>query len=168
MLLTANLSEPYWEEARRAAGFIRNRICSGHPSMDNKSPFEKFFGLKPHIRYFKVFGVWAYPKLPCPLSGNHNARADKGIFVGYSDEIMGGYRIYFPNQDDFGHSNHVTFGKSPNRTKADTEIEETVLDAIVTNLHLEMLSQAKLNHNKFKNVTTQQTKDVEVIADYNE
>ena len=49
MLLTANLPEPYWEEARRTAGHIRNRITGGHPSIDAVSPFEKFFGIKPAI-----------------------------------------------------------------------------------------------------------------------
>ena len=138
MLLTANLSEPYWEEARRTAGYIRNRIVGGHPSIDASSPYQKFFGVRPHIRHFKVFGVWAYPRMPIPLS-NHHARADKGIFVGYSDEAMGGYRIYFPVTHTFGHSNHVTFGKSPNRSNDDTEWIVTNLDDMVGNLHLELM-----------------------------
>ena len=54
MLLTANLSEPYWEEARRCAGHIRNRITGGHPGTDGVSPYEKFFGTRPHIRPFRV------------------------------------------------------------------------------------------------------------------
>ena len=154
MLLTANLSEPYWEEARTAASYIRNRIVGGHPSLDNKSPFEKFFGIKPHIRHFKVFGVWAFPRLPIQLSGNHLARAEKGIFVGYSDNVMGGYKIYFPLQNTFGHSNHVSFGIHPNRSTENTEIDDTVLDAIVTNLHLEMLATARQNVTCSQPITT--------------
>ena len=137
LLLTANLTEPYWEEARRISGYIRNRIVGGHPSIDALSPYEKFFGIKPHIRQFKVFGVWAFPRIPVHL-GDHTAKADKGIFVGYSDEIMGGYRIYFPLTNTFGHSNHVTFGNSPNRTTDMTEITTTSLDSMITNLHLEL------------------------------
>ena len=138
MLLTAHLSEPYWEEARRTAGYIRNRIVGGQPSVDPKSPYEKFFGVKPHIRHFKVFGVWAYPRIPIQLS-DHQPRADKGIFVGYSDEIMGGYRIYFPLHNTFAHSNHVTFGQSPNRSSLEKEKEPTEIEGIVTGLHLELL-----------------------------
>ena len=70
---------------------------------------------------------------------NHHPRADKGIFVGYSDETMGGYRIYFPHTHTFGHSNHVTFGKSPNRSNDDTEWIVTNLDDMVNNLHLELI-----------------------------
>ena len=55
ILLTANLPENYWEEARATAGYIRNRITGGKPYSDPKSPYEKFFGRKPHIRHFKVF-----------------------------------------------------------------------------------------------------------------
>ena len=138
MLLTANLSEPYWEEARRTAGFIRNRIVGGHPSIDDKSPYQKFFGIRPHIRHFKVFGVYAYPRMPITLS-NHQPRADRGIFVGYSDHTMGGYRIYFPLTHTFGHSNHVTFGNSPNRSNESTELAVTDIEDMVTNLHLELM-----------------------------
>jgi len=138
MLLTANLSEPYWEEARRIAGYIRNRITGGHPTIDNISPFEKFFGIKPHIRHFKIFGVWAYPRIPVK-PGDHSAKAQKGIFVGYSDTTMGGYRLYLPTTQEFIHSNHVTFGKSPNRSMVDMEKDETRLDEVINNLHLELL-----------------------------
>ena len=139
MLLTANLTEPYWEEARRTAGYIRNRMVEGHSSMDDKSPYEKFFGFKPQIRHFKLFGVWAYPRI-CSQSGNHAAWVDKGIFVGYSDEIMVGYRIYFPGTNSFGFSNHVMFGKAPSRTNNETEGDVTSLNEIVTNLHQELLA----------------------------
>ena len=155
MLLTANLTEPYWEEARRTAGYIRNRIVGGHPSLDTLSPFEKFFGIKSHIRHFKVFGVWAFPRIPVHL-GDHTAKADKGIFVGYSDETMGGYRIYFPLTNSFGHSNHVTFGKSPNRTTDTTEITTTSLDSMITNLHLEL--------QPVKTIQTTLTPDVQNIS----
>jgi hypothetical protein len=138
MLLTANLSEPYWEEARRIAGYIRNRITGGHPTIDNISPFEKFCGLKPHIRHFKIFGVWAYPRIPVK-PGDHSAKAQKGIFVGYSDTTMGGYWLYLPTTQEFIHSNHVTFGKSPNRSMVDMEKDETRLDEVINNLHLELL-----------------------------
>jgi len=136
MLLTANLSEPYWEEARRIAGYIKNRITGGHPSKDNMSPYEKLFGTKPHLRHFKVFGVWAFAHIPVKTK-DHQARSQQGIFVGYSDSVMGGYRIFLPQTNEFIHSNHVTFGKSPNRSTRGLEAEETSLTGVAENLHLE-------------------------------
>ena len=54
---------------------------------------------------------------------------------------MGGYRIYFPVTNTFGHSNHVMFGKYPNRSNNDTEIEETILESMINNLSLEQLTR---------------------------
>ena len=39
---------------------------------------------------------------------------------------MGGYKVYLPETDEFIVSTHVTFGKSPNRTRNTIESEETV------------------------------------------
>ena len=125
MLLTANLPEHYWEEARRTAGYIRNRITGGHPTIDPTSPFEKFFGTKPHIRHFKVFGVWAFPKIPVKPK-DHSARSQQGVFVGYDDTAMGGYKVYLPETNEFVLSTHVTFGKSPNRSQNTIESEVTI------------------------------------------
>ena len=125
LLLTANLPEHYWEEARRTAGYIRNRITGAHPSIDPQSPFEKFFGIKPHIRHFKVFGVWAFPKIPVKPK-DHTARSQQGVFVGYDDTAMGGYKVYLPETNEFVVSTHVTFGKSPNRSQNTIESEVTI------------------------------------------
>jgi hypothetical protein len=95
LLTTANLSEPYWELARDTAGFIRNRIVGGHPSTDPLSPFEKFYGVKPHISHFKIFGVFAYVLIPNKLK-NHEPKTQQGIFVGYAEEKIGGYKVYLP------------------------------------------------------------------------
>jgi len=125
MLLTANLPEHYWEEARRTAGYIRNRITGGHPSIDNVSPFEKMFGTKPHLRHFKVFGVWAFPQIPVKPK-DHQPKSQQGVFVGYDDNAMGGYRVYLPETNEFIVSTHVTFGKSPNRSQNTIESQVTV------------------------------------------
>ena len=63
MLLTAGLSEAYWEEARRCAGFTHNRLPRKGIEA-NKSLFEVIFNKKPHINYFKVFGSIAYVHKP--------------------------------------------------------------------------------------------------------
>ena len=140
MLITANLSEPYWEEARRTAGHIRNRITGGHPSTDPMSPFEKFFGVKPHLRHFKVFGVRAFPLIHNKPK-DHAEKAQEGIFVGYSDRSMGGYRIYMPETGKFEETNHASFGKSPNRGTREKIEDLTVETDQFPNLSLEALKQ---------------------------
>ena len=136
MLITANLSEPYWELARECAGFIRNRIVGGHPSNDPLSPFEKFYGIKPHVKDFKIFGVWAYVLIPVKEK-NHGPKAEQGIFVGYSERKIGGYKVYLPRTSEIVESAHVRFGTSPNRSTFDLELSERV---DVSSLGRELLS----------------------------
>ena len=125
MLITANLSEPYWELARECAGYIRNRIVGGHPSNDPLSPFEKFYGIKPHVKDFKIFGVWAYVLIPVKEK-NHAPKAEQGIFVGYSERKIGGYKVYLPKTSEIVESAHVRCGTSPNRSSFELEPSEKV------------------------------------------
>ena len=114
MLITANLSEPYWE-----------RIVGGHPADDSLSPFEKFYGLKPHVKDFKIFGVWAYVLIPVHEK-NHAPKAEQGIFVGYSERKIGGYKVYLPRTTEIIESAHVKCGTSLNRSSYDLELSEKV------------------------------------------
>ena len=125
MLITANLSEPYWELARDCAGYIRNRIPGGHPSSDPLSPFEKFYGIPPHISHFKVFGVWAYAVIP-NKEKNHAPKAEQGVFVGYSERKIGGYKVYLPKGNEIIESAHVRCGTSPTRTSGELEDIERI------------------------------------------
>ena len=143
MMITANLSEPYWEEARRTAGYLRNRITGGHPSTDPLSPYEKCFGTKPHLNHVKVFGVWAFAKIPVKVK-DHTARSQKGIFMGYSDSTMGGCRIFLPETEEFILTNHVTFGTSPNRLTRELETMETEAINSHPHLHLDFLKQTNI------------------------
>ena len=135
MLITANLSEPYWELARECAGYIRNRIVGGHPADDSLSPFEKFYGMKPHVKDFKTFGVWAYVLIPVKEK-NHAPKAEQGIFVGYSERKIGGYKVYLPRTTEIVESAHVKCGTNPNRSTYELELTERV---DVTSLGRELL-----------------------------
>ena len=53
LLLTAELPETYWQEARKCAGHVYNRMVSAHPEKYPKSPFEELFGVKPHVAHFQ-------------------------------------------------------------------------------------------------------------------
>jgi hypothetical protein len=114
MLLTSGLSETYWEEARKCAGFIHNRLPrKGNAS--EKSPYEIFFNKKLHIGYFKVFGSTAYVHKPSK-SKDHGAKAWKGILVGYESNHQQGYRIYLPESNEIILSTHVKFSTSSTAT----------------------------------------------------
>ena len=102
------------------------------------------FGRKPHIRHFKVFGVYAYVHIPVK-NKDHSAKAQQGIFVGYVDETIGGYKVFLPKTNEFVVSKHVTFGKSPNRTNLIIEGAPTDTTLLPEQLTLKKLQALNLS-----------------------
>ena len=109
MLLTASLSEPYWEEARSTACYIYNRSPGAHIDLHPKSPFEQYYDMSPHVLHFKIFGTKCYPTVLNKPKGNHNPKALLGIFVGYQDQQPKGWKIYLPGSNEFIITAHVHF-----------------------------------------------------------
>jgi len=97
----------------------------------------------------KVFGVWAFAKIPVKVK-DHTARSQKGIFMGYSDSTMGGYRIFLPETEEFILTNHVTFGTSPNRLTRDIETIETEAINSHPHLHLDSLKQTNIERRQLE------------------
>ena len=75
MLLTADLSEPYWEEARKTACYLYNRSPSAHTETNPLSPYESYFKVKPHVKNLRVFGSTCYPTNLVNNKGNHETKA---------------------------------------------------------------------------------------------
>ena len=49
----------------------------------DKTPFELWYGYKPNVCYFKVFGIKCYI-LKEARNGKFDVKGDEGIFLGYS------------------------------------------------------------------------------------
>ena len=79
MLEEKSLPKFYWAEAVRIAVYIQNRIG------EKVSPHELYFGRKPNLLHLRVFGSIAYVHVPKEKRRNLDAKAEKCIFVGYSD-----------------------------------------------------------------------------------
>jgi len=60
-LLHASLPKHFWADSVSTACFVRNRlpVCPL-----NMSPYEKWCGRKPNVKYFRVFGCVAYVLMP--------------------------------------------------------------------------------------------------------
>jgi len=109
MLLTSSLSEIFWEEARNTACFLYNRSPGAHTASHPTSPYEQYYGMQPHVLHFKVFGSKCYPTRLDRPKGNHTPKAEVGIFVGYQEQQLRGWRIYLPYHDKFIITAHVHF-----------------------------------------------------------
>ena len=59
------------------------------------SPHELYFGKKPNLGHLRVFGSIACVHVPKEKRRNLDAKAEKCILVGYSDEQKG-HKCYNP------------------------------------------------------------------------
>ena len=109
MLLTAELSESYWEEARKTACYVYNRSPGAHDDVSPVSPYQQYYGIAPHVNHLQIFGTKCYAKNPKKDKGNHEQKAWPGIFVGYQDQQPIGWRIYLPESEEFIITAHATF-----------------------------------------------------------
>ena len=109
MLLTADLSESYWEEARKTACYLYNRSPGAHSESNPVSPYEQYYGIRPHLSHLRVFGSRCYPTRLTGLKGNHEAKAWEGIFVGYQEQQLVGWKIYVPKTLSFLITAHASW-----------------------------------------------------------
>ena len=96
MLEEKSLPKFYWAEAVRTTVFIQNRIG------DKVSAHELYFGTKPNLRHLRV---------PKEKMRKLDAKAEKCILVGYSDEQKG-YKCYNPRTKQARVSRDVVFDES--------------------------------------------------------
>lgn len=81
MMIEGNVPHVYWSEAVSTVVYTLNWVNVN----DNfgKTPFELWFGFKPTVKYFNIFGRKCYVKRDEDI-GKFDARSDEGIFLGYS------------------------------------------------------------------------------------
>lgn len=109
MLKHARLSNTYWAEAVSTAAYIRNRLPSA--ALDNKvTPYELWYGSKPNVRDFRVFGCAAFAHVTSSLRQKLDSKAIKVRFLGYSKQSKG-YRLLDESRNRFFTSRDVIFNE---------------------------------------------------------
>ena len=99
------LTQVLWAEAVRTAVYIQNLIG------EKVSVHELYFGTKPNLRHLRVFGSIAYVHVPKEKWRKLDAKDEKCILVGYSDEQKG-YKCYNPRTKQARVSRGVVFDES--------------------------------------------------------
>ena len=119
MVAHAALSNIFWAEAISTAAYVRNRL----PTMalkENETPCERWYGRKPDVSHFRVFGCMAYAHVPDNERRKLDKKSKKIRFVGYSLTSKG-YRLFDEtnqkmyirrdvefNENDFGQKTAMT------------------------------------------------------------
>lgn len=106
LLLQASLPQDFWAEALHTANYIVNRVSG--KATPGTTPYESWFGHKPSLAHFKVFGCLAYTGTPKPGRTKWSARAETAIFLGYLTKSKA-YRFYNPRKQAFFKSREVVF-----------------------------------------------------------
>lgn len=89
LLTEANLEKRFWPECIKAAAYIGNRLIASNQL--NATPYELFFGKKPNVSHFKIYGSIAFVRIPeVNRFSKLSPKSVKGFLVGYDDM---GYRI---------------------------------------------------------------------------
>ncbi|MCO5571726.1 hypothetical protein L7F22_025473 [Adiantum nelumboides] len=109
MLKAKSLPHKLWMEAVACAAHVLNR-CSTH-ALKTITPYESWYDKKPSVSYLRVFGCLAYAHIPQQLRGQHDDKAVKCIFVGYSSGSKG-YRLYNPATNKIFESRDVIFAET--------------------------------------------------------
>lgn len=100
MLQTAGLPKCYWAQAAVTAVYIKNR--SPTKAVPNSTPEGVWTGKEVDLSHLKVFGCLAYERKDINRK-KLESRADKLIFVGYSETQKGGYYLVNPQSPKMCH-----------------------------------------------------------------
>ena len=95
----------YWVEVVNTTIHVMNRTSAA--LTDGMTPFEKLWGIKPTIAYFKVFGCICYLYVLEEVKKKMDPRDVKCIFIGYVDEKKGYSCLNLQTKDMFTSRNVV-------------------------------------------------------------
>ena len=82
-MIEKNIAIKYWKEAINTRVHSLNQVQLKKDS--NQTPYELWYGYKPNVFYFKVFGSKCYISKE-PRKGKIDVKSDEGIFLGYSNK----------------------------------------------------------------------------------
>jgi transposase InsO family protein len=98
MMLDASVPAKFWAEAVATACHVHNMA----PSRGESTPWELFYGVKPNLKALRVFGCLAYAQVPQQLRGKLDSRSERGIFIGYKQNVKG-WKVLIPCDDGGWH-----------------------------------------------------------------
>jgi hypothetical protein len=109
LLKTMKVPPRFWGEAVKVAVHILNR--SPTKSLNQKTPFEAWFGRKPSVKHLRTFGCLAYAKRVGPGLSKLTDRSVSSVFLGYEPGSKA-WRVYDPMHDKLIVSRDVIFDES--------------------------------------------------------
>lgn len=139
LLHDKDLPKKFWAEAVNTAVFLLNRLPT--KALQQKTPFEAWYGYKPELFNLKIFGCLCFSYIPHIKRDELDKKAEPGIFVGYS-LISKAYRIYLSHKNKVIVSRDVKFLEYVSAAAA---VNQTVwIRKIMADLHIEQEDSTKI------------------------
>ena len=140
MIAHAGSSNIFWAEPISPAAYVRNRLPTT-ALKERETPYERWYGRKPDMSHFRVFGCMAYARVPDCERKKLDAKSKKIRFVGYRLTSMG-YRLFDEtnrkvyirrdvefNESDFGQKSVMTTEPDPESMEVKQNADTTAKDA---------------------------------------
>lgn len=126
LLFDAGLPKSYWAEAVNMAAYIINKSVN---SCNDKTPEELWTGNKVDLSNMKTFGSEVMVHVPKEKRKKWDKRAEKMIFVGYTNGTKG-YRCINPNTRKVTLSRDVKFLHTPEKVilNLNNDINKTAVE----------------------------------------
>ena len=93
MLHKKNLLKQFWAEVAYTIVFLQNRLPTR--AVKDQTPFEAWYGYKPSLHFFKIFGCLCFTHIPQIKRDKLNKRALLGIFISHS-LVIKPYNVFQP------------------------------------------------------------------------
>ena len=109
LLHDKGLPKKFWAKAANTTIFLLNRLPT--KALQQRTPFEAWYGYKPMLKNLKTFGCLCFSYIPQVKKDKLDMKAKLGIFVGYSS-VSKAYKIYLPQNNKVIVSRDVQFFES--------------------------------------------------------
>lgn len=94
LMREANLQRRYWPEVMNTVAYLKNRTIAN--TVENKSPYEILFGVKPNVGHLKIYGSRVFVRVPdVRRNSKWDNKSELGVLVGYNTN---GYRVLVNNR----------------------------------------------------------------------
>lgn len=94
LMREAKIHRRYWPEAIKTAAYLKNRTIAN--TVENKTPYEIFFRIKPNVEHLKIYGSRVFVRVPEALRKTKwDDKAQVGVLVGYNENS---YRVLLNNR----------------------------------------------------------------------
>ena len=94
LMREARINRKFWPEVMNTVAYLKNRTIAN--TVENKTPYEIFFGKRPNVKHLKIYGSRVFVRIPeIQRKSEWDDKAKLGVLVGYTNN---GYRVLINNR----------------------------------------------------------------------